>query len=449
MIRVHRIALDPTDRQATLLLQHCGYARVAANWARGRFRMSWFGGTDERQADEWYAHVDASPDGGQWMSDMDLRKDFNAVKRGLFPWSVKLSQAAAKNAIIHMGKRLDSWGDYCKARKHGQPHRKVGFPRIRKRHRKLSYTASNGRNSIKVEGSRLRLPVVGWVRMREVLRFEGDIGEVTISKTGKRWFAAIRVHTADEPPAPQPGPVIGVDMGVKTLATVWDGEETTEIRNPAPLRAKLKDLRRLDKAIARSINAHGRHNPSRQRDRLYAQRRQLHVDIANLRADHHHNATTKIAKRGGTVKVETLNIEGMKKNRRLARAVSDAGMGEFVRQLEYKCRLYGTEFVRLDRWYPSSKTCSRCGAHKQSLLLSERTYRCNRCGFECDRDENAARNIQAFPTGHSAAARIETTATRPARSAGHQTTPETRKPPRTGIAASVKVEPAIQPGLSD
>ena len=109
------------------------------------------------------------------------------------------------------------------------------------------------------------------------------------------------------------------------------------------------------------------------------------------------------------MKVETLNIAGMQRNRRLGRALSDAGLGEFVRQLEYKCAWYGTEFQLIDRWYPSSKTCSACGAVKQSLLLSERTYRCLQCGFECDRDENAARNLQAFdPAARSAVADVET-----------------------------------------
>ena len=168
-----------------------------------------------------------------------------------------------------------------------------------------------------------------------------------------------------------------------------------EIANPKALDRALS----LDKAIARSLHTHGRHNPSKRRDGLYAKRRQLHIDIANLRADHHHKATTQIAKRGGTVKVETLNVDGMKRKRRLARAISDPGLAEFVRQLEYKCGWYGTAFEKVDRWYPSSKTCSRCGVVKQSLLLSERTYRCNLCGFECDRDENAARNLQAC-TGH-------------------------------------------------
>ena len=423
LAKSHRIALFPTDRQATLMMEHAGWARVAANWARDEFRRAWFTGEGEPN---------------EWLSDMDLRKRFNAVKREAFPWSRKLSQNVAKNAIIHMGRGLDAWGEYCQARKQGRPHRKTGFPPVRKRHRKLAFTLSNGCNSIKVDGCSVCLPRIGWVRMCEELRFEGDIMGVTVSRKGGRWFASFTVDTCKPAPEARPGPTVGIDMRVKTLATVWDGEELEEIANPKALTAALKSLRRLDKAIARSLNTHGKHNPSKRRDGLYAKRNQLHFDIANLRADHHHKATTQIAKRGGTVKVETLNVSGMKRNRRLARALGDAGMSEFVRQLEYKCGWYGTAFEKVDRWYPSSKTCSACGAVKQSLLLSERTYRCNLCGFECDRDENAARNLQAY-TGHPEPARTLNALPLPARSAGDPRDVETRKPHRReACARSVK-----------
>ena len=419
LAKSHRIALSPTDRQATLMMEHAGWARVAANWARDEFRRAWFTGEGEPN---------------EWLSDMDLRKRFNAVKREAFPWSRKLSQYVAKNAIIHMGRGLDAWGEYCQARKQGRPHRKTGFPPVCKRHRKVAFTPSNGRNSIQVDGCSVRLPRIGWVRMREELRFEGDIMGVTVSRKGGRWYTSFTVDTYEPAPDPKPGPDIGIDMGVKTLATVWDGDVLEEIANPKALDRALKSLRCLDKAIARSIHTHGRHNPSKRRDGLYAQRNRLHIDIANLRADHHHKATTQIAKRGGTVKVETLNVSGMKRNRRLARTIGDAGMSEFVRQLEYKCHWYGTEFRRVDRWYPSSKTCSHCGAVKQSLLLSERTYRCNRCGFECDRDENAARNLQAY-TGHSEPARHLNEFPGPARSAGGEMDVETHRPQRREACA--------------
>ena len=411
-----------------------GWARVAANWARGRFRLAWFGRTDEMHADDWHAHVAGNPEGGEWLSDMNLRKEFNAVKRDLFGWSGDLSQHVAKNTIIHMGRGLDSWGGYCKAGKHGQPHRKTGFPPFRKRHRKIAFTPSNGRNSIQVDGPNVRLPTIGWVRMREELRFEGDILSVTVSRKGGRWFASFTVDTCRPAPDLRPGPDIGIDMGVKTLATLWDGEEETKIANPKALADALKSLRRLDKAIARSIHTHGRHNRSHRRDELYARRSRLYADIANPGAHHHHEATTQIAKRGGTVKVETLNVEGMKKNRRLARAIGDAGMGKFVRQLEYKCAWYGTGFKKVDRRYPSSKPCSACGAVKQSLLLSERTCRCNICGLARDRDGNAARNLQAY-TGHQEPARHLHALPGPARSVGEEMDVETHKTHRREACA--------------
>ena len=162
---------------------------------------------------------------------------------------------------------------------------------------------------------------------------------------------------------------------------------------------------------------------TRNRRRLCGKPARQHARVARLRSDHHHKATTKIAKRGG-VTVEPLNVDGMKRNRRLAGAISDAGMAEFVRQLEYKYGRHGTAFRRVDRRYPSSRTCSRCEAEKQSLLLSERTCRCNRCGFECDRDANAARNLQAC-TGQQEPARTLNARPRPARSAGD---PRPRRP---------------------
>ena len=181
--------------------------------------------------------MEANPDGGAWLSD--------------------LSRAAARNAIVNMGAGIKSRGGYCKVRKRGEPTRKVGFPGYRKRHRRMACTAFNGRNTIRVDGRKVRLPVVGCVRMREELRWAEDIGEVAVSKVGNRWLASIQVHTGEGPPPPQPGPAVGVDMGVKTLATVWDGVETTDIANPRVLAGALKSLRRLDPATVATGSTQG------------------------------------------------------------------------------------------------------------------------------------------------------------------------------------------------
>ena len=394
LVKAHRIALCPNDRQASLLAEHAGWARVASNWSIDRFAEAWFTGEGEDN---------------EWLSDMDLRKQFNAVKRDLFPWSKPLSQNVAKNAIIHTGKGLDAWGAYRKALKKGKRPRRVGFPRYRKRGKHMAFTPTNGRNTIRVDGNRVRIPAIGWVRMREPLRFAGDILSATVSLEADRWHIAFQVDTGEPEPSKRPGPTVGIDMGIQTLATLWDGDKRTKILNPRPLQEALAELRRIDKAISRSIKIHGKHRTSHRREALYARRRRQYAHVSHLRNDHHHQTTTAIAKRGGTVKVETLHIAGMQRNRRLGRGFSDAGLGEFVRQLEHKCAWYGTAFEKVDRWYPSSKTCSACGAVKQSLLLSERTYRCLQCGFACDRDENVARNIQAFDSAaRSAVADVET-----------------------------------------
>ena len=142
-------------------------------------------------------------------------------------------------------------------------------------------------------------------------------------------------------------------MGLQVLATLWDGDERPQIVNPRPLQEALAELRCIDQAISRSLKVHGRHRTSHRREALYARRQRQYARVSHLRNDHHHRTTTAIAKRGGTVKGETLPIAGMQRNRRRGRALGDAGLGGFVRQLAYKCAWYGTAFQRSARGYPS------------------------------------------------------------------------------------------------
>ena len=190
------------------------------------------------------------------------------------------------------------------------------------------------------------------------------------------------------------GPTVGVDVGVGTMATCSDG---TVVENPKPLASALRRLRRVDKAIARSRSVHGKSSNSNRRERLYASRRRLHARVVNVRSDHHHKATTAIAKSAGCVVVETLNVAGMMMNRRLARAIADAGMSGFLTKLEYKCAWYGAEFDKADRWFASSKLCSRCNWRNDDLALSDREWRCGGCGIWNDRDANAADNLANWP----------------------------------------------------
>ena len=192
----------------------------------------------------------------------------------------------------------------------------------------------------------------------------------------------------EQPSSPAHTPkrgAVGVDLGVKNLATLSDG---TVIPNPRALGTGLKALRKAQKALSRKVKG------SVRRENAKEHVAKLHARVADVRADALNKATTMIANTYGTVCIEDLHVAGMVKNRCLARSVSDAALGEFRRQLEYKTARTGATLRVVDRWFPSSKTCSNCGAAKAKLSLSERTFNCDTCGLSLDRDLNAAINIR-------------------------------------------------------
>ena len=375
MKRSHRVALKPTPEQETLFNQHAGYARFAYNWAVAEFK--------------------AGLDVGEWLSERTLRPRWNKVKSMIVPWGLELSQNAAKYTVIDFGQGAAGWGEYRRKVKSGQrTGRRVGFPHFKRRKHEQGFRADNGPDTVRVDGKVAILPKISRVAMVEYLRFPGSIREVTVNRTAGTWFASFCVEDGQETPPVKEGPTIGVDVGVGTMATCSDG---TMVENPKALALALKRLRRLDKAIARSRNVHGKSNHSNRRELLYAKRRRLHARVVNVRNDNHHKATTAIAKSAGRVVVETLNVAGMMMNRRLARAISDAGMSGFLTKLEYKCGWYGAEYMKADRWFASSKLCVHCGCKNDDLTLSDREWRCSGCVVLNDRDFNAARNLEQWP----------------------------------------------------
>ena len=331
MKRAHRVALKPTPEQESQFGQHAGYARFTYNWALGEYK--------------------AGLDVGEWLNHQSLRPRWNRVKGIIAPWAAPLSQNAAKYAIIDLGQASAAWGKYRQRLKADRSAgRRVGFPRFKRRRHEQGFRADNGPDTVRVDSKAVILPKIRTVVMVEHLRFHGSVREVTINRTAGTWFACFCVEDGQPAPPVKDGPTIGVDVGVGTMAVCSDG---LTVENPKALANGLKRLRQLDKAIARSRNAYGRGNHSNRRERLYARRRNLHARIVNVRNDNHHKATTAIAKSAGRVVVETLNMSGMVRNRRLARAISDAGMSGFLGKLEYKCAWYGAEFVKADRWFAS------------------------------------------------------------------------------------------------
>jgi putative transposase len=180
------------------------------------------------------------------------------------------------------------------------------------------------------------------------------------------------------------GPVVGVDLGVKTLATLSDG--TTEA-NPRHLRSCLKKLKRLQRAVSRKQKGSGNRKKAAQR------LGKLHRTVANQRANTLHQFTSRLAKTKAVVVIEDLNVAGLLTNHQLAQAIGDVGFGAFRRQLSYKAAWYGCQVIVASRWEPSSKTCSGCGWVDDNLTLADRTFRCEHCGQVLDRDLNAAINL--------------------------------------------------------
>ena len=375
MLITHRIALDPTNKQETLLRQHAGYARFVWNWGVSECRRALDAGEPSATRHQ------------------RVRPLFNAMKGELAPWSKGLSQNAAKYALICLGEAWSRfWSERDKAKKAGKQCR-FRPPRFKKRKAgKESFRADNGPGTVKTQGKTIRLPKIGTVRMWEACRFKGPVGECTVKYDGVRWFTSVVVEVCDAKPKME-GAVVGVDVGLRRLATVYDVEAFEVIKNPRPLKEALSKLRAVNRRIARSRRIHGEKRHSNRRECLYEQRRRLCVRVTHLRMDSAHKATTAIAKRSKVVCVESLHVSGWMRNRRLSRSTADASPSGFLLLLKWKCQRDGVRLVEVDRFYPSSKTCSACGLVNGELKMEEH-WRCPGCDASHNRDDNAAVNLR-------------------------------------------------------
>ena len=230
--------------------------------------------------------------------------------------------------------------------------------------------------------------------MFQTLRHLGTIVKVVISKTANRWFASITVDTFDNDTIADNGhlPVVGVDVGIQHLAVTSEG---VYHENPKALKRYERKLKRLQRQLSR------RNKGSSNWHKTKAKIAKLYYRITCIRQDAQHKATTAIVNGVSRIGIESLNVAGMLKNHRLAKALSDASLSSFLTMLEYKAERIGVKIVEADTFYPSSKTCSACGAKDKALSLSDRTYHCSVCGHTQDRDLNAAINLRTVAMGHT------------------------------------------------
>lgn len=355
VILSHRIQLDPTFKQRRYFAMACGTARMVWNLALA----------------EWNRQYEA----GEKPNWAKLKREFNATKYERFPWMKQIHRDAHSQPFANLDNAF-KWF-FKKIAKHPQFKKKGSS--------KDSFFVAN--DKLRIDGQCVVLPKIGRVRLAESLRFVGKIMSATVSRTADRWFISIQVDVSEHRKQRSGNIIVGVDLGVKTAATLSTGEKVT---SPKPLKFSLKKLARIQRKFSRQKKG------SKNRGKTKLKISRLHAKIANIRKDFLHKLTTRLSRENQTIVIEDLNVQGMMANRKLSCAISDIGFYEFRRQLEYKSEIYETKIVIADRWYPSSKTCSKCGWIDKKLKLFNRTFHCDSCGNKLDRDVNAAMNLRTL-----------------------------------------------------
>lgn len=385
----YKFRFYPTPRQKQILVRTFGCVRFVYNWGLG-------------------TRSDAHRNGkkvGYHKSSALLTK----LKRNKdFLWLNEVSCVPEQQALRHLNTSFINFFE-----------KRSGYPSFKSK--RGSQTAEYTKSAFKwdPENRNLVIAKVGRLRVRWSREFDSVPSTVTITKDrAGRYFATLCL---DEPikKLPKTGMSVGIDFGVSRLATLSDGQR---VPNPHHLRSAERKLAFASRILSR------RKEGSNRWKRQCLRVARIHARIVDSRKDHLDKFTMDMVRRFDEICIEDLNLRGMVRNRGLAKSVSDASIGMAVRMLEYKADRYGKALVKIDRFYPSSKTCNACGHVLGSLGLDERTWDCPMCGSHHDRDENAAKNILAV--GHTVAARGGTV--RPRRASAHRG--ESRRsanPPRT------------------
>ncbi|MEU0070717.1 IS607 family element RNA-guided endonuclease TnpB [Streptomyces sp. NPDC006332] len=443
-VLAHKIALDPNATTYRHLHSHAGAARAAYNWAVAYITAAWW----QRKAEQSYGIPEDQLTEWRPWSLPSLRKAFNEDKRTnprFAGWWDENSKEAYNTGLANASAAFDN---YAKSKSGKRKGRKIGIPRFKpKRKARLTCRFTTGTIRVEPDGHHVTLPRIGTVRLHEHrcdLRALIVAGNMRIlSATARwdrgRWFVSLQVEARHElVKVARPGTAVGIDLGIKTLAVLADSDGVLgEEPNPRHLDRGQKQLRRASRAVSRRRGPDRRigQQASKRWEKANQARNKIHHRVANLREDTLHKLTTRLVSEYGTIVVEDLNVAAMGRNRRLSRRVADAAFGEIRRQLTYKTRRRGTRLIVADRWYPSSKTCSRCGVVKAKLPLSVRVFECDNCGLVLDRDANAGHNLAALAartTGTGVAGDLDlakakskprgadrkTRATRPRRKAG-------------------------------
>jgi putative transposase len=357
MLLAHKIQLYPNEAQAEYLRRCWGARRFAFNALLAHFKQ----------------------DGVKWSKKAAYEFFLKEVRQ---PWMAELTSRAPRNAIDDLHAAFQHFFRRVKAKQ------KPGYPTFKKKGVNDSF-ALRERTKFDVDSRSLRLEKApGRIKLRQELRFTGEPRSVAVSLRAGKFYAAILVETEDYVAQTGNG-TVGVDFGIKALATLSTGEVIPANRC---LKSSLRRLKRRSRNLARKQRG------SNRRAKAKLALSKLHKRIADQRSAILHETSDMLTRRFGTIVIEDLAVKNMVKNRSLARAISDAGFGGLRRMIEYKAALRGCHVIIADRFYPSSKTCAACGVIKDALTLADRVFQCDDCGHEIDRDLNAALNLKRLDT---------------------------------------------------
>ena len=359
----YKYRIYPTEQQKEIFAKHFGCCRFVYNYFLNKEKEYYLNNKEDIEAKRIKRH-NTNFDNQKILTQMKKQEEFSWLK-DVSLHSLQLSLKNLESAYSNFFKK------------------RANFPKFKKKSHAQSYNIDN--LTLYIKGDRVFIPKVrGGVKIMEHRPLEGKILNGTIFKTADgKYFILIAVEKEIKK-LDENSNKIGLDLGIKDFAAISDG---SKISNPHFKKKEVKKLKKLQRALSRKKKG------SRRREKCRIKLARLNASINNKKNDFLHKLSSKLINENQVICLEDLNVKGMVKNHRLAESISECSWFEFVRQLEYKAKWYGRTVVKIDRFFPSSKTCSNCGFIKESLNLSERKWTCPRCEMEHDRDLNASKNI--------------------------------------------------------
>lgn len=355
MLNVLKVRIYPNQQQEISLNRNLGCARFVWNYYLNKTNNQY-------------------QETGKGMTYCQMAKDLTQLKKiSDYEWLQESTAATLQQSLKNLESAFKNFFD-----------RRAKFPKFKSKHRKQSIRYPE---SCSVRNNRLKLPKLGIVKAKISKQVKGKIKSVTVSKTSTdKYFAAILFETEDLIDT-QTGKISGIDLGLSSLVTVFDGETTYKVDPIKPTRKYAKRLKRRQQKLSRRTQG------SNNRRKAIKQVAKVHEKITNTRQDFLHKLSRKLVDENQVIVAENLCIKGLARTK-LAKSVHDAGFGMLLDFLGYKLEREGGKLVQIDRFYPSTKTCSCCGFKNNLIDLSVRDWVCPSCQTHHDRDENAAKNLR-------------------------------------------------------